>query len=506
MEWENCIVKFNVKAKKIDFDHPLNISNIESYSGTGFFIKNNLILTCYHVVQYAVNIEVIYKQTQNIEGKILHIFSDDDLAIVELIKEVPDCKILDFKIISTRQIGDVLTIGFPLSSTNIKVTKGIISGYQGSLIQTDATINSGNSGGPLIIKEADKYYIIGVNVSKMVGSAEGTGFVVPIYRFIILKKLIDTMKSPIVIRKPRFMYEFQKLIQDKLRNNIFRDPKLKKYIDNKSGVLVTRVNPSYYVNKYLKAGEIILSINSKTVDLYGTIKFDFYPEKIPLNEICLWFIPGERITMEILNPETQEIRTENITLEFINTNFIDFYALDSYPSYYVENNGLILSIITKQHIKIITENTDETLSIPYKQIVTIINNFMNQNNIFTVYLADLDYTKLTKFVKYPVGEIIVEINDKKFTTYDEFMKVVSEPITKIKTNDNKVFYMESTKELSTNELSDKELSTKEYFIKELVKLTTEAKPDNKYIIEYNQPKTSYQQLQEYYFSHFGRKI
>ena len=227
MNWENCVVKINIKAKDIDFNHPLNVFSTSNSSGTGFFISKHLILTCFHVIKDAINIDILYKQTNNITGKIKYIFPNDDLAIISIKDTFDDINILDFKIISTRQIGDVYTIGFPLSSTNIKITKGIISGYQGSLIQTDATLNAGNSGGPLVIMDTtdNKFKIIGVNVSKLTGDAEKTGFVVPIYRFVILKEQMVNDNS-VVIHKPLFNFDYQKIIQKELKENIFRDDSL----------------------------------------------------------------------------------------------------------------------------------------------------------------------------------------------------------------------------------------------------------------------------------------
>jgi S1-C subfamily serine protease len=73
MNWENVVVKINVKFNEIDFNSPLNTRNIMSSSGTGFFIKSNLILTCYHVVKNAVNIEITYQQTTQINGSIKYI-------------------------------------------------------------------------------------------------------------------------------------------------------------------------------------------------------------------------------------------------------------------------------------------------------------------------------------------------------------------------------------------------------------------------------------------------
>jgi S1-C subfamily serine protease len=123
MDWDNYVVKLNVKSKVIDFNHPLNVYETQNTSGTGFFINKKEILTCYHVVSGAINIDILFKQTNSIQGKIKHIFPDDDLAIVEIDTELPDIKILEHKIINSRQSGDVFTVGFPLSSTNIKITK-----------------------------------------------------------------------------------------------------------------------------------------------------------------------------------------------------------------------------------------------------------------------------------------------------------------------------------------------------------------------------------------------
>ena len=105
------------------------------------------------------------------------------------------CTPKKFKNLTERYNSDVFTIGFPLNSTNIKITKGIISGYQDSLLQTDAALNHGNSGGPLIILDNENYFIIGINVSKLSGNAEKTGYAVPIYRFTIVHDITKTIET-----------------------------------------------------------------------------------------------------------------------------------------------------------------------------------------------------------------------------------------------------------------------------------------------------------------------
>ena len=85
----------------------------------------------------------------------------------------------------------VTAIGYPLSSDKLKFSSGIISGLHGILLQTDAPINEGNSGGPLIkfSNNVDSLEVIGVNSSKVKSSiADNIGYVVPINIFKIIKQ------------------------------------------------------------------------------------------------------------------------------------------------------------------------------------------------------------------------------------------------------------------------------------------------------------------------------
>ena len=436
MDWENYVVKLNVKSKVVDFNHPLNIYETQNTSGTGFFISNNEILTCFHVISGAININILFKQTNTFNGKIKYIFPDDDLAIIKLDNDVLDAKILTQQVISSRLSGDVFTVGFPLSSTNIKITKGIISGYQESLIQTDAALNHGNSGGPLVIfDESDNTYkVIGVNVSKLKGDSEKTGFVVPIYRYNILKQKLE---NKIVINKPCLFFDFQKLVQDKLRINLFKN-KIGE-INPKHGVRITSTSSKYYHAQYIKLNNIILSVNDSPVDYNGYVKFDFYPEKIPLDDIGLWFVENDIITFKIFNPDTLTINDVSFTLKITNSNLLSYYYLESEPNYFVENNGLILSVLTEKHL----ENL-KSLNLSISKLVKILERRLYHRDLFTVYLADINYTKIQNSqepITWPIGEIIVEINDMTFNSFEEFIKITKSKIIKIKTNENEVFYI-----------------------------------------------------------------
>jgi S1-C subfamily serine protease len=425
MNFDNSIVKIEVIINNLDLNNPLNNYNIENVSGSGFFISNNLIITCYHVVKYAVKINIIYKTSIKKNVNLKYIFPDDDIAVLELINNEPyitNIQLLKFKIIKYNTDYKVYSVGYPMDSNNIIKTEGIISGYEESYIQTDAAINPGNSGGPLVVLHKGVYKIIGVNVSKLI-NAENTNYVVPCYRFLILLKNIFTYKlTNLVYQKPILLFNYQDLEQKKLIEYF----KLKD-----TGILVTNMNKDYYLNKYIKNNDIIISINGKSVDNKGYIKFDFYPEKILINELGFWFTDNDELTFKILS--NNEIKNVNIKLEVIKTNTLNIYP--DTPKYYIIKNNLIFSIITYEHL-----NNLYQLNLNKIQKINILNRYLRQQNMFTVYLSGLEkYDQ--EFNDYPIGDIIIEIDDKIFNNYDEFINIIKNNITKIKTINNEIYFL-----------------------------------------------------------------
>ena len=100
IKWENVVVKIISTIQNNDFNHPLNRYDTSNLTGTGFFIGKNLILTCYHVVEGAVNINISYDQKDNIQCELKNVFPDDDLAVIKIIDDNInlDYKLLEFKI------------------------------------------------------------------------------------------------------------------------------------------------------------------------------------------------------------------------------------------------------------------------------------------------------------------------------------------------------------------------------------------------------------------------
>jgi serine protease Do len=153
--------------------------------GTGVIYRSNgYIITNSHVVIDMDEIVVVLPTGKSYKARLKLIDEPSDLAIIKIDKgELP---VAEFGDMSDIVVGEqVIAIGTPLSfSLRNSATKGIIGGINRSVegeysfIQSDAAINGGNSGGPLVNMEGK---IIGINTVKYTGfGVEGLNFSIPV--------------------------------------------------------------------------------------------------------------------------------------------------------------------------------------------------------------------------------------------------------------------------------------------------------------------------------------
>lgn len=146
--------------------------------GSGFAVGKNCIVTNAHVLDNPNNIVLTTYAGETHSAYLVGYDQDKDIAVLG----VKDAKftpltIADYKVLNTGD--DVYAIGAPKSMA-YTLTKGVISAKEREIgkykyIQTDAAINEGNSGGPLLNDEGN---VIGVNTLKMLDS-EGIGLAIP---------------------------------------------------------------------------------------------------------------------------------------------------------------------------------------------------------------------------------------------------------------------------------------------------------------------------------------
>ena len=161
-------------------------------TGSGFFIsQDGYLLTNHHVIEGAVNVTISTRNGQTHTAAIIGSDATNDVALLKV-----DAQNLPYvKIGSSADliVGDqVAAIGNPLGELTSTMTVGYVSGKERdvttdgttiNMIQTDAAINSGNSGGPLFNMKGE---VIGITTAKYSGnsssgaSIEGIGFAIPI--------------------------------------------------------------------------------------------------------------------------------------------------------------------------------------------------------------------------------------------------------------------------------------------------------------------------------------
>jgi serine protease Do len=160
--------------------------SIKSFVGSGFVIDpSGEIVTNYHVVEDAFEITVTFSDGAPVPG---HVLSASRLADIALLKVDVDHPLpaAHWGNSDLLQVGDqVFAAGDPFG-IGLSVSAGIVSGLNrdiqnspyDDLIQTDATINHGNSGGPLFNMQGDVVGVDSTIISPTTGSA-GIGFAIP---------------------------------------------------------------------------------------------------------------------------------------------------------------------------------------------------------------------------------------------------------------------------------------------------------------------------------------
>ncbi|WP_291493423.1 DegQ family serine endoprotease [Desulfurella sp.] len=153
------------------------------FLGSGFIISSNgYILTNYHVVKNATDINVTLNTNEIYKAKIVGYDPEVDIALLKINPRRP-LPTLELGNSNKMEIGQwVLAVGNPFGLSGT-VTSGIISakgrvigeGPFDHFIQTDAAINPGNSGGPLVNMDGK---VIGMNTA-IIASGQGIGFAIP---------------------------------------------------------------------------------------------------------------------------------------------------------------------------------------------------------------------------------------------------------------------------------------------------------------------------------------
>lgn len=275
------------------YEEKVESTNIERDIGTGFIIsEDGLIVTNKHVVSdLGAKYKVVIGKDETVE--VVNIYRDpiNDLAIIKVNKS--GLKPVEMGDSSKLKVGQtVIAIGTALGEFRSTVTKGVISGLGRGItaggvgigmekledvIQVDAAINSGNSGGPLFDSSGK---VVGVNVAVSQGG-QNIGFALPIN---LVKQSVDNFKTTGEFDRPYLGVSYQVISQQAaLLNEVPAGAYIQSIIDGspaqkgglKIGDIITEIDGKKIIE--MKETSIAGIVNQKKIG--DTLKIKYYRDK-----------------------------------------------------------------------------------------------------------------------------------------------------------------------------------------------------------------------------------
>ncbi len=279
-------------------------------SGTGFVYRNDgdtyYLLTNYHVIEDGDNVTVTFTNENVVETEIVGYDRYADIAVLSLESD-EELVVAELGDNDETRVGDTtFAVGAPLDSAySWTVTRGILSGkdrlvevslddsntsdFAMNVLQTDAAINSGNSGGPLCNANGE---VIGITSLKLISDGvEGMGFAIPIEDAV---EKAEQIISGEVITYPYIgisMTDFSRAYYSQYYS-LIRDSGLE------NGVIVIAVEDgSPAAEGGIRANDIITAINGEDVTNVAYLKYYLYQHGV-----------GDTVTITVYrNGDTQDL-------------------------------------------------------------------------------------------------------------------------------------------------------------------------------------------------------
>lgn len=291
--------------------------------GSGVIYKKSgnvaYVVTNNHVVSGSSEIQVILSNGKTVDAQIVGTDETTDLAVLK-INAANVTTVATFGNSNDIAAGqDVIAIGSPMGSEYANtVTKGIISAIKRTVkasdssvattvIQTDAAINSGNSGGPLVNMAGQ---VIGINSMKLASSTDGTsvegmGFSIPSNEVVrVINQLIKNGK----ITRPTLGVSLLDLsdVSSSQQQSVLNLP-----TSVTKGVVVMKVESGYpAANAGLQQYDVITAINGKKVTDAGDLKTVLYKYKVGDTVTLTYYRDGSKKTAKVeLNKEASSSTT-----------------------------------------------------------------------------------------------------------------------------------------------------------------------------------------------------
>eukprot|EP00929_Paragymnodinium_shiwhaense_P080243 TRINITY_DN41831_c0_g1_i1.p1 TRINITY_DN41831_c0_g1~~TRINITY_DN41831_c0_g1_i1.p1 ORF type:complete len:556 (+),score=134.22 TRINITY_DN41831_c0_g1_i1:72-1739(+) len=330
------VVKLFCRELKPNYSMPWTTKRQHSSSSTAFVLslEERLLLTNRHCVAHASCVEVRKRgDDQKYEAEVLARGVDCDLALVTVREDAFWSTGL-----STQQLrkqvpalfAEVVCVGYPTGGDNLSVTKGVVSrvDYEESadpwrnrlVIQIDAAVNPGNSGGPALVDDGS---CVGVAYQSLKdGSTENIGYIIPVS---VVEKFLTSWRrstgapqgrseaatttngNAAAVAPPQAArvasFGHGRFTAQKLENAGMRRALGMK--DGQSGVLVKSVDPTTPNAGQLQSGDVLLALDGVSIGNDGCVPFgcgSTKHDRVPFPYLAVDKFVGDCLEAKVLRP------------------------------------------------------------------------------------------------------------------------------------------------------------------------------------------------------------
>lgn len=277
---------------------------ISEGAGSGVIISNDgYIVTNNHVIEDATKITVKLNGGESYEAEVVGTYSENDIAVIKI--DAIDLQPVILGDSDKLYVGDTaVVVGNPLGSLGGSVTNGIISALDReidlgdskmNLLQTNAAVNPGNSGGGLFNGKAE---LVGIIIAKSAGSdIEGIGFAIPIND---IKEVISELKI-YGYKRGRVQLGVTLIDIDDAWDAMM-------YKVSSTGVYIQSITSGSDAEKSgIRAGDRVVSVDGNKVVSSGDIK-KVIQEKFPGDKVLITVVRNGR--EKTINVELTEYKGE----------------------------------------------------------------------------------------------------------------------------------------------------------------------------------------------------
>ena len=406
---KKALVKVYTSHQLFDYLSPWQYGQSANSTATGFIIDGERIITNAHAVLNSKFLQVRKEGDSKKYKAVVKFTSEEyDLALVEIEDKSFFKGTVPLKLGTLPEIQEKLTVyGYPLGGDKLSTTQGIVSRMEHNTYtltnrkfligQTDAAINSGNSGGPVVSKGK----VAGVAFAGL-NSADNIGYFIPVN---ILNNFLEDIKDGKYDGSPLLGVEWSELESPSHRRMLGIEAKT-------GGILIKKVFKNSPFEGVLQKNDVLMKLDNYPVEYDGTIEFR-KNEKTDFSYVNQQKKYGDNLSYEIIRDKKTKTGQVKLEKKDIKYTVVTEVTIETPPSYMVYG-GLLFEPLTSNYMagtieKLGSVYDREELYKDYKELVVLVR--------VLPFDVNLGYTDAE-------NEIIIKVNGEKYKDFKDFAQKV----------------------------------------------------------------------------------